>query len=226
MPLNSRMWAGHREVLEKDGYTVVAPDLPLEPQSNFSDWAKQVLPLVEGPFIPVGISMGGYLTFELWRQASERIPAIALVDTRATPEAPEALPAREQLIAQAREQGVVAVWDQMSDKLLAPGTSPAIVEATRAIALEQSSPKIVAALEAIRDRADSRPTLETIGVPTLVVVGSEDPITDVVAAQEMVEKISRAELAVIEGVGHLPPLERPEEFQRILFEFIEGIESR
>lgn len=224
MPLNSRMWAGHRESLEAKGYSVVAPDLPLEPVGNFAGWAEQLLPLVEGPFIPVGISMGGYLTFELWRQASERIPAIVLLDTRATPEPPEARPAREQLIARAREQGVSSVWDQMADKLLAPGTPPPIAEATRAIALEQSSSKVVAALEAIRDRTDSRPTLETIDVPTLVVVGSEDPITDVASAEEVADGITRAELVVIDKAGHLPPLERPDEFREVLIDFIEALE--
>ncbi|MGH3035511.1 MAG: alpha/beta fold hydrolase, partial [Gaiellaceae bacterium] len=76
-PLDARMWDGQRTVLERAGYPVVAPDLPgPEPELGFQNWARRVSGLVEGQFLPVGVSMGGYLAFELWRQAAERIPAL------------------------------------------------------------------------------------------------------------------------------------------------------
>lgn len=219
-PLDSRMWAGHREALEAGGYAVVAPDLPGEPEATFSAWARRVLRLVEGDFVPVGVSMGGYLIFELWRQAPERIRALVLADTRATPETPEARAARDELIAVAGEQGVGAVWERMRGKLLAPGAAPEAVARAEEIALEQPLAGVVATLEAIRDRADSRPTLATIGVPALVVVGEEDVLTPPAAAEEIAAGTRDARLVLFPGCGHLPPLEQPEEFRAALFSFL------
>ena len=102
---------------------------------GFAAWAERVLGLVEGDFVPVGISMGGYLGFELWRQAADRIRALVLVDTRPTPETPASREARNEMIVAAGEEGVGAVWERMREKLLAPGASTDVVARARAIAL-------------------------------------------------------------------------------------------
>ena len=219
-PLDARMWDGHREVLETRGYTVVAPDLPGEPEATFSAWARRVLRLVGGDFVPVGVSMGGYLIFELWRQAPERIRALVLADTRAAPDTPEARVARDELIAVAGEQGAGAVWERMRGKLFAQGADPEAVARAGEIALEQPIAGVVATLEAIRDRADSRPTLATIGVPALVVVGEEDALTPPAAAEEIAAGIHGARLVLLPGCGHLPPLEKPEDFRAALLPFL------
>ena len=219
-PLDSRMWAGHREALEAAGYTVIAPDLPGEPEAAFAAWARRVLRLVEGDFIPVGVSMGGYLIFELWRQVPGRIPALVLADTRAAPDAPEARTAREETIRLAGDGGATAVWELMRERLLAPGAPQEVVQLVQEIALGQPVSGIVATLEAIRDRPDSRPTLPTIDVPALVVVGEEDVLTPPVAAEEMAAAIPGARLVVIPGCGHLPPLEQPGHFRAALLAFL------
>ena len=112
----------------------------------------------------------------------------------------------------------------MADNLLAPGSGPGIVERAREIALAQPITKIVSTLEAIRDRTDSRPTLSTIDVPALVMVGAEDRLTPPAAAEEMAESIPDCDLVVLDRSAHLPPLEQPEEFQRVLLKFVTDIE--
>ena len=98
-PLDSRMWDLQRRALEEAGYDVVAPDLPgAGAEIGLETWAKRVLAEVDGAFIPVGISMGGYLAFELWRRGSRRISALVLVDTRATPDTSEGKQARDDAI--------------------------------------------------------------------------------------------------------------------------------
>jgi pimeloyl-ACP methyl ester carboxylesterase len=220
-PLDSRLWNGHREALEEAGWPVVAPDLPGEPSSSFREWAQRVLRIVEGDFVPVGVSMGGFLAFELWRQAPERIRAMVLCDTRAVPEPEEGRAGREGMIRLAAEQGLDAVWEAMRPRLMAAGADPGAVARARAIAVSQPVSGIVATIEAIRDREDSRPTLPTISVPVLYVVGEEDALTGPEVAEAMARETPGARLVRIAGCGHLPPIERPGEFRAALLGFLE-----
>jgi 3-oxoadipate enol-lactonase len=220
-PLDARMWDGQRAALEAAGHAVVAPDLPgPAPELGFEVWARRVLALVDGAFVPVGCSMGGYLAFELWRQASERIAALALVDTRATSDTPEQREARNDAIRLLGEAGREAFWDDVAPRLFAAGAEPAVVARARQIALEQPVTGLVAAQETIRDRPDSRPTLATIDVPVLVLVGEEDGMTPPADAEAMAAAVDGARLVRVAGAGHLSPLERADDVAEALAGFL------
>lgn len=224
-PLDSRMWERTREALEAAGYEVSAPDLPgREDEATLAAWAERLLREHEDDLLPVGVSMGGYLAFELWRQAPERIPALVLADTRATPDTAQGKQARAETIRVLREDGFDPFWEALAPKLFAPGADPELVARARAIAAEQPVTGLVAALAALRDRPDSSPTLATIDVPTLVVVGEEDALTPPSDADELEEGIRRARLVRIPGAGHLAVLERPGEFERALLGFLAQVE--
>jgi 3-oxoadipate enol-lactonase len=223
-PLDGRMWEAQRAALEEAGYAVVAPDLPgPEPEIGFPAWAHKALGLVEGRFVPVGVSMGGYLAFELWRQAAERIPAVVLADTRATPDTPEQREARDDSIRVLGEEGFAPFWEGLAPKLFSPGAAPDVVERARALASEQPLTGLASALETLRDRPDSRPTLPTVGVPVLVVVGEEDTLTPPDDAEAMAAALPNAQELRIAGAGHLTPLERPDEFNEALLDFLEEV---
>ena len=211
-----------RPALEEAGFAAVAPDLPgADLELGFPAWAQRVLALVEGNFVPVGSSLGGYLAFELWRQAPERITAMALVGTRATPDSPEQREAREDSISLLGEAGREAFWEELAPRLFAPGVDPAVVVAAREVALEQPITALVTAQETIRDRADSRPTLPTIHVPVLVLVGDEDRLTPPSDSESMVAALPNARFSRLAGAGHLTPLERPDAVAKLLLEFFE-----
>lgn len=223
-PLDARMWEAQESAFEAEGYSVLAPNLPgREPETTFSEWAERVLGVVDGPFVPVGISMGGYLAFELWRQAGDRIPALVLADTKAGADTPEARAARDEQILLLGEAGFAPFWDALAPKLFAPGTDPGLVQRARAIAAEQPITHLVATLEALRDRPDSRETLVTIDVPALVLVGAEDALTPPSESEAMVAALPRARLVTLPGAGHLTPLERPEEFNKAVLDFLAGV---
>jgi 3-oxoadipate enol-lactonase len=216
-PLDSRMWTSQQAALEATGQEVIAPDLPREPlEVGFEAWARQVLDEIEGDFVPVGCSMGGYLAFELWRHARERIRALALLDTRATADTPEQRQARDDTIRVLGEEGFEPFWEALAPRLFAPGADPKLVAWARAVAAEQPLTALVAALETLRDRADSRETLATIDVPVLVAVGAEDAITPPADAEDMAARVPGAQFSTIAGAGHLAPLERPDEVTRAL----------
>ncbi len=223
-PLDSRMWEAQRAALAQEGYRVAAPDLPGDPpEIGFDRWAKRVLSAVAGGLVPVGSSMGGYLSFELWRQAPERIRALALVGTRASPDSPEQKNARDDTIRLLGEAGKEAFWEHSGPRLFAPDADPELVARVRAIALEQPITGLAATLETMRDRADSRPTLAEIDVPALVLVGEEDGLTPPADAEEMAAALADARLLRIAGSGHLIPLERPAELERALLGFLREV---
>jgi 3-oxoadipate enol-lactonase len=210
-PLDARMWDETRAELGE--VAVVAPTLPPEGGGRtLSGWAAAVLGLVEGEIVPVGVSMGGYLAFELWRQAPERISGLVLSDTRAGPETDEGRAGRERTIELIREHGAVGLWGEMQPKLFSPSAKPEVVERARSLALGRHPVDLVTCVEVIRDRPDSRPTLPTIDVPALVLVGETDELTPPPEAAAIASGIPGAKLVAIPESGHLPPLERPEAF--------------
>jgi pimeloyl-ACP methyl ester carboxylesterase len=223
-PLDARMWSAQRRALEAAGYDVDAPDLPgAEADIGFGSWAERVLGEVEGDFFPVGISMGGYLSFELWRRAQTRIPALVLADTRATADTPEQRQARDDSIRVLGEDGFEPFWDGLAPKLYSAGADLEVVAQGRALAAEQPITGLVSALMTLRDRDDSTSTLPTIDVPVLVVVGEEDTLTPPSDAAGLEDGIRQARLVRMPGAGHLTPLEQPEEFNRALLSFLDEV---
>jgi 3-oxoadipate enol-lactonase len=210
-PLDAHMW--HETRKELGEVAVVAPTLPPEGGGRtLSGWAAAVLGLVEGEIVPVGVSMGGYLAFELWRQAPDRISGLVLSDTRAGPETDEGRAGRERTIELIREHGPAGLWKGMEPKLFSAAAEHDVVERARSLALGRNPDDLVTCVEAIRDRPDSRPTLPTIDVPTLVVVGEKDELTPPPEAAAIASRIAGSKLVTIPESGHLPPLERPGAF--------------
>ena len=224
-PLDCRMWAETKEALEAAGWSVSAPDLPgPDAEPSLGAWADRVLGATDGSLVPVGVSMGGYLAFELWRRARERIAALALVATRAAAESDEGRRGRDETIEVLEDVGVTAVWQRLEPRLFAPEAPAEVVARARELALEQGAARLAAATAAIRDRDDSTPLLRAIDVPVLVVVGEEDVIVSVRESEAMAGALPNARLVRITGAGHLPPLERPAELNAALLAFLEELE--
>jgi len=220
-PLDPRMWEGQIPVLEQAGYEVIAPNLPgREPDPDLGSWAQRVLDLLPGDFVPVGISMGGYLAFELWRRSPQRVPAMALFDTRANADDDAGRAARDATIRRLRDDGFEAFWGDLGPKLLSASAPEDVVARARSISAEQPLECLVATLEALRDRPDSTQTLGDIGVPVLVLVGEQDALTPPDAAKEIVGGLLDARYVELAGAGHLTPLERPAEVNEELLLFL------
>jgi pimeloyl-ACP methyl ester carboxylesterase len=220
-PLDARMWDAQVSTLDGAGYETIAPNLPgREPDNDLGRWAERVLQLLPGDFIPIGCSMGGYLIFELWRQASARIPAAVFIDTRAGEDTPEVREGRDETIRILREDGFEAFWKLQEPKLFGAETPPDVIERARTIAAEQPITHLVATLQALGSRPDSRETASSMDVPALVIVGEEDVLTPPSEAEELAELLSIAQLVRLPGAGHLTPLERPVQMSEELLVFL------
>ena len=223
-PFDSRMWDAVAERLRAEGHEVAAPDLPPPAGgATLASWAERLLAAEPGPFVPVGNSMGGYLALELWRQAPERIAGLALVGSRAADDPPEVRANRDQTIAFLREDGVGDLWVGLEERVLGPGASPEARARARELALAQDVERLVDARGAMRDRADARPLLPDISVPVLVVRGEDDAVVPLEEAKAVAAAVPNGELIRLDGTGHLPPLEWPEELARRLLRFLEDV---
>jgi pimeloyl-ACP methyl ester carboxylesterase len=173
-----------------------------------------------------GLSMGGYVLFELWRRHADRVRALVFADTKAEADSADGKRGRDELAAVARREGTVAVAARMLPRMLAAASAaaqPELVTAVREMAARASVEGIAAALGAIRDRADSRELLAGIGVPTLVVGGAEDALTPPSVMQALADGIPGARFVAIPAAGHLAPLEQPLAVNRALSEFLDGL---
>lgn len=211
-PLDSRMWEPQLEALA--GHEVLSPDL-YDLGSSMEEWARAILPQIEGDFAVAGASMGGYAALALAKLAPERVRALVLVGSRADPDTPERREARAVTIAEIEAGGPAALWEEMSPRLFTEDSDPDVVARARRLALDRDPEGLKRALGAIRDRPDSTEFVESLDVPVLVAVGDTDPYVPLEVAQELATRARDGRIAVYRS-GHLPSLERPDEFNRAL----------
>jgi pimeloyl-ACP methyl ester carboxylesterase len=170
-----------------------------------------------------GLSMGGYVAFALWRRHRARVRALVLADTRPGADTPEATAKRRELIGLARVKGSAAVADAQITGMVGRTTRdsrPDVMDAVHSMLTVAPVEGIIGALEAMIARPDSTPTLATIDVPTLVVVGDEDVLTPPKEARAMHEAIAGSRLEILERAGHVSNVERPAAFNHVLSEFV------
>lgn len=185
--------------------------------------AARLLAAAPARFALCGLSMGGYVAFEVMRQAPERVTRLALLDTSAKPATPETNVPREQMIALAEKGAFDNVTTLLWQKLVAPDRlgDEALRLSVRAMAEDIGRDGFVRQQRAIMGRPDSRAGLAAIAVPTLVLVGQEDAITPPADAREIAQGIgSNAGLVEIAGCGHLATLEAPEAVTRELLAWL------
>ena len=232
-PLDRTIWQHQLDSLT--GYRRIAPDLRGMGQSDAPDlgysmstYAEDLVGILdavgEGQVVLCGLSLGGYIAFELLRRWRERVRGLILVDTRAEADSVEGRRARDALIARVREQGAIAAAEAMLPRFFTPQVSPDVIERIRTMILRTPVAGIVGALSAMRERPDSTSVLATLtGIPTLVVVGAEDVITPPAIAQSMASAIPGARLMEVPGAGHLPCIEQPVPTTRAILKFLQSL---
>ena len=172
--------------------------------------ARRVLGAAPARFALAGLSMGGYLAFEVLRQAPERVTRLALLDTSARADTPEATRTREEAIASVGKVPYEKLARASLPRLVAEDADPAVKQAVADMAVRVGPDTYVRQQRAIMARPDSRADLGGIAVPTLVLVGAKDVLTPPDLAREMAAAIPDAVPVEVPGSGHLSALERPD----------------
>jgi 3-oxoadipate enol-lactonase len=232
-PVQAEMWRPQLESVP-DGWRFIAPDLrgfgrsALVPSSDPSldDYAADLEALMNALEIDRavvgGLSMGGYIAFAFLRRAAERISGLVLADTKAAADTPEGRQDRRAMIELLRTKGAVAVADQMIPKLLGRSSRErSHLETVVRPWIEASNPQgLEQAIQSMMTRPDSTPDLPRVAVPALVIVGSEDELTPVSEAERLHQALSRSQLVVLSGAGHLSNVEAPDDFTAALTNFL------
>jgi pimeloyl-ACP methyl ester carboxylesterase len=227
------MWEPQLSIAD-DGWRIVAPHFrgfdggDQDPDAvSVDDYAGDVIDLLDALHIKEavigGLSMGGYVTFALFRHAAQYFRGMILADTRPQADAPEAAEGRRRMLASLRAQGVRAVAEDMLPRLLGETTRttrPDLVEHVRSLELSSSEKAVAGAISVLMTRPDSRPLLPSIHCPTLILVGEEDTLTVPDVHREMHTGIAGSEFVLISGAGHLSNLEQPDAFNTALRNFL------
>ena len=184
--------------------------------------ARRVLSEAPPRFALAGHSMGGYIALEIMRQAPERVLRLALINTQARPDTPEATQRRRVLMERAKRGELRAAREEMFPELVHPSRRDD--SDIRRLMHEQGDDVGVEGYlrqqAAIIARVDARPTLSAIKCPTLVMTGDADNTIPNAFSKEMAESIAGARLVILERCGHLPQPEQPEATVRVLSEWL------
>lgn len=215
---DARVYAGVAQALWPSGPVTVANH---QTGNTVGAIAKAILAEAPPKFALIGFSMGGYICFEILRQAPERVLKLGLLDTTARPDSEESTANRRRMIALAQKGKFIDAIEQTFPKSVhEENAGNSDLYAIHRGMAEANGPKIYEQQqEAIIARPDSRPLLGTIQVPTLIVVGEGDQITPPDAAREMHEAIAGSKLVVVPRGGHLALLEQPEPVHAALKEW-------
>ncbi|TCH97395.1 alpha/beta fold hydrolase [Roseococcus sp. SYP-B2431] len=186
---------------------------------SVAEMASRALDLVEGEerFAVAGLSMGGYVALEVWRQARGRITHLALLDTSARPDTEEQKRRRRALMALSKSGQFRGVTPRLLPSLIHPSRlGTPLAEEVMEMAARVGHEGFLRQQLAIMGRPDSRPDLPEIDVPTLVACGEDDVLTPPALHDEMAALIPGARRMGFARTGHLPTMEVPEEAGALL----------
>jgi pimeloyl-ACP methyl ester carboxylesterase len=228
-PLDARMWVGQERAFSPE-IPVVAPDLPgfggtsgSGPVMGMGAAADRCLQAADAAgvdrMVVCGLSMGGYVAFELWRMARGRVAGLILANTKAEADTPEAAEGRRALADRLDAEGsgfLVAA----PPPLLSDGAPDELRELVGGLIADQPAASIAAAARGMGERKDSGPDLGSIDVPALVITSDGDALIPPEVTAPMAERIPGAELLTLHDVGHLSNLEAPGAFDAALRTFL------
>ncbi|MFJ5997018.1 alpha/beta fold hydrolase [Streptomyces sp. NPDC092370] len=235
-PFDRTMWApqlgsfpGTRRVIAPDlrGYGA-SPTTPAVP--DFSAFARDIEALLDElkveSFVLAGLSMGGQIVMDCYRLFPDRVRGLVLADTFPSAETPEGVRTRDATADRLLAEGMRGYADEVLERMVAPYASAEVKAHVHGMMTATAPEGAAAALRARARRPGYDTLLPRVTVPALVVVGADDTFTPVSDARAMHAALPDAELCVIEGAAHMPNLERPEVFNRVLDEFLARVDAR
>lgn len=214
---DARLW---RDQVAALGAEATVADLTRD--DTLAAMAGRALAAAPPRFALAGLSMGGYVAFEIMRRAPERVRRLILFDTSARQDTPQQARRRRGLMALTRSGQFRGVTPRLLPQLVHPDrvSEQPLAGEVMAMAERVGKAAFLRQQAAILGRPDSRPDLPRVAVPTLVAVGAQDALTPPEFAREIAAGIPGARLEIIADCGHLPTMERPAEATALMRDFL------
>ena len=216
---NERLWAAQQAVLA-DACVSMVPHYG--GGKSIHEMASKVLAQTPtGPLSLVGFSLGAYIAFEIIRQQPERIRHLALISASPFADDEDAKQQRRRLMEKAAADYGPLLADMGKFIVFPDGPNAAATRRTLIrMGEELGAEEFCRQQQAAIDRRDCCDLLAGIRCPTRVLCGREDPITPVAGNRYVAEHIPGATLTIVKGAGHLLPLERPDEVNQFLLNWL------
>jgi pimeloyl-ACP methyl ester carboxylesterase len=173
-----------------------------------------------------GCSIGGYLLYELWRQAPERMRALAICCAKPHADTAEARQARETTIAEIAQRGTGPFFHRMLETLVgapAKERDPEIVHRLCTMMERMSAESAIAVQRALASRPDSRATATTIRVPTAVLAAALDGGSTPAEMRELANLVPGSSFYLLQEMGHYAPYEQPRLVGALLRRFVDEV---
>ena len=238
-PLDHTMWLAQLDRFRAT-HRVIAPDLRGFGHSDMTDGTVHMERLaddcaglldalgVDAPVVFCGLSMGGYVGWQFVRKHASRLRGLVQCDTKSAADTTEARQTRLKMAQEVLSNGTEVVAQAMLPKIFAKETFERrgdIIDQVRRMIAGNRRDGVAAAQRGMAARPDASDILPTIRVPTLVIAGEHDAISPVDEMRAFAAKIAGAEFAVIQGAGHMSPMENAAEFNRVLEKFLVALDE-
>jgi pimeloyl-ACP methyl ester carboxylesterase len=173
-------------------------------------------------FTLIGLSLGGYVAFEIIRRQVQRLERLVLMDTTAVADHSARKAGRFSDITKVREGGIEALIPELPSRWLLPAHArkPELVNLMAEMARSVGARGQLNQQTAMLARPDSQGDLAKVSVPTLVVCGRQDPVTPLADHEAMAARVDGSRLRVIEDCGHLSTIEQPQVVNQMLAEWL------
>ena len=216
---SARMYAAQIPQLWRAGPVMIADHTR---DDSMGAIARGILGTAPPRFALAGLSMGGYIAFEILRQAPERIAKVAFLDTSARADTPEQIAMRRAQMTLASQGRLAEVVEQQFPRLVHQNhrADPALRQVFTLMAEDVGAAAFIRQQTATLGRSDSRSTLGSIRCPTLVLVGEDDELTPPERAGEIAAAIHGARLVTVTQSGHMSTLEQPDAVARALLQWL------
>lgn len=227
MLADQRMWGraldAYAGLAQPSTATIKPAFCELFDQETVTDMATKVLASAPDRFALVGMSMGGYVAFEILRCAPDRVRHLMLVNTRATADR-DAVKRRRILLAKiaGRATPFQGINDAVLDDMVHPAnrSDQELIRLLGDMANQAGAEVFMRQSIAVANRPDSMALLAQINVPTAVMVGEADKVISPESHHEMAAEIPGASYAEVAGAAHYVPMEQPKIFAQSLADLL------
>ncbi len=218
---NHDLWFGQIDAFEQDYDLALFDHMS---HDNLPDMVSSFLEEAPEKFTLAGLSMGGYIAFEVMRQAAERVEKLILLDTNARADRQPQIDMRQDLIRRAENEDIRLIAKELTEYLIHPDrmNDRNLCDRIVAMAEDVGAGAFQRQQQALITRPDSRDFLAEITCPAIIISGEQDVLTPPKVHQEMAALIPGAVYHRIADCGHLSTMERPEEVNQLMKSFLES----